>query len=101
MSDCESLTLDGKISKDDCPASKMGDRDDISGLTLNMPGKLDGRSLFIIWIVFLFVHTEMFGDHILKRFSGARNDDGTMTMKGTLYASFFLMLIVVICSLVF
>ena len=110
MSDYEQLTPKPckKISEehfDDCEDEdhrrKIGDRDDLSGMALNMLKKLDGRGMAIIWIMFLFIHTETFGDHVLKRFSGARNEDGTMTMKGTIYASFFMMLVVVLCNLVF
>ena len=107
MSDCERLAV--KPSKknveehfdEDDNQLRVGERDDLSGMALNMFGKLDARSLIIIWVMFLFIHTEMFGDYILKRFSGARNEDGTMTMKGTIYASFFMILIVIICTLIF
>ena len=107
MSDHEKLTVKSGKNKakehfDETDNQlKVGDRDDLSGMALNMFSKLDGRSLWIIWVMFLFIHTEMFGKHVLKRFAGAINDDDTMTMKGTLYSSFFMMLVVVICTLVF
>ncbi|KAG7394166.1 hypothetical protein PHYBOEH_005560 [Phytophthora boehmeriae] len=77
------------------------DRDDLSGLVLNMSKNIDPRELFIVWIVFLFLHTEMFAEHFLKRFSGATNEDLSMTMKGTLCASVLMMIVVLICSVVF
>jgi hypothetical protein len=80
---------------------KLQDRDDLSGMMLNMAKKVDAREMFIIWIVFLFLHTEMFCEHVLKRCSGATNDDNTMTMKGTFYASFIMIAIVLLCSIVF
>lgn len=77
------------------------DRDDLSGLFLNMGKKIDIRELFIIWIMFLFLHTEMFAEHVLKRFSGACNDDCTPTMKGTILASILMMLVIMLCAVVF
>lgn len=111
MSDCERLTTKSSVKKnkehwDEEPAcneysSKVGERDDLSGMALNMFSKLDWRSLIIIWVTFIFVHTEMFGEHILKRFANTLNEDGTMNMKGTVYASFFMLVMVIICTLVF
>lgn len=80
---------------------KLRDRDDLSGLALNMFSKIDVRELFILWVVFIFIHTEMFSDHVLKRFNGTTNEDKTMTMKGTVYSSIFMIMIIVICSLLF
>ena len=100
MADYERLTATEK-NIESVTHVQVGERDDLSGLALNMFGKLDGRSIIIIWLVFLFIHTELFAENILKKFSGSRNEDGTMTMKGTLYASCFMMMIVIICTLVF
>lgn len=80
---------------------KVGERDDFTGMTLNMVGKLDIREMFIIWIAFLFVHTELFVEQVLKRFKGATNSDNTMTMKGTLIASIIMMTVVILCAIVF
>ena len=81
--------------------SKLKDRDDLSGMMLNMVGKIDAREIFIIWIVFIFIHTPAFADHILKKFKGTTNEDSTMTMRGTLYSSIFMILVVIVCSIVF
>ena len=107
--DCERIAspprYNGEYYDDDdtssCASSKKGDRDDLSGMLLNMVGKLDGRELLIIWIAFLFLHTEMAGEFILKRFGGAVNEDGTMTMKGTIIASILLMVVVILCKMLF
>jgi ABC-type phosphate transport system permease subunit len=77
------------------------DCDDIGGMTMSMFMKIDVRELFIIWVIFLFVHTELFSDIFLKRFKSATNEDGTMTMKGTLISSLIMMLVVLICTIVF
>lgn len=81
--------------------SKVKERDDLSGMLLNMFGKIDMRELFIIWIAFIIIHTEKFAEQVLKRFSGAINDDGTMRMKGTLYSSACMILVVILCTIVF
>lgn len=98
MEDCEKLVVDNSCGTD---IPKPKDRDDLSGMTLNMFGKIDGREILIIWVVFLFLHTELFAEQILKKFKGATNEDGTMTMRGTLYASMFMMIVVVLCSILF
>ena len=79
----------------------LRDRDDLSGLVLNMIAKVDCRELFILWIVFVFIHTEMFSDYVLKRFNGTTNEDKTMTMKGTMYSSAFMIIIIILCALIF
>jgi hypothetical protein len=66
-----------------------------------MGGKLDFRELIIVWFIFLFLHTEMFAEHFLKKIKGTTNDDGTMTMKGTFVASLVMMVVVVVCTIVF
>jgi hypothetical protein len=100
--DCEQIVPDGDSGKRSKRRSrKVRDRDDLGGMLLNMSKKVDARELFIIWIVFLFIHTEMFCEHILKRFSNTTNADNTMTMKGTFYASMIMLLTVLICSVVF
>ena len=81
--------------------NNVKDCDDIGGLTMSMLGKADVRELFIIWVVFLFVHTELYSDSFLKRFKSATNEDGTMTMKGTLISSLIMMIVVLICTIVF
>jgi hypothetical protein len=66
-----------------------------------MTKKIDPREMFIVWIVFLLLHSELYAEHILKRFKGATNDDMTMTMKGTLLSSLLLIIVLAICSIVF
>lgn len=96
MSDCEQINLNQS-----CEESIVQDRDDLSGMALNMLGKIDGREIFIIWCVFIFIHSEMYIDHILKRFTGAVDSDNNSTMRGTIYSSFFMMIVVVLCIIIF
>ena len=77
---------------------KLHDRDDLTGMALNMVNKIDFTELLVIWIVFLFIHSEMFAVQILQRFNGTTNDDKTMTMKGTLYSSIIMIITVICCS---
>lgn len=97
MSDCEKLSSDSKPAK--CP--QLNERDDFGGMLLNMFGKLDPRALLIVWISFIFLHTELCAENIMKKISGAINRDYTLTMKGTIVASFVMTLIVAICIIVF
>lgn len=101
MSDCEKLQTSGPSKRNRKRKDKMKERDDLTGLILNMANKIDPRKMIIIWFVFLFLHSEMCAENILKRFSGAVNKDLTLTMVGTLWTSLFMMIIVVICELVF
>jgi hypothetical protein len=80
---------------------KISSRDDLGGMFVNMGSKLDLRELIILWIAFLFLHTEMFAENFLKRISGALNEDNTMTMKGTFISSLIMMVVIMICMMVF
>jgi hypothetical protein len=102
MDDCEKLIPDTDYSVAN-KNKKIGinERDDLSGMALNMCSKLDPRKFFILWLCFLFIHTEMCADHFLKKINGATNNDGSMTMKGTIYASFIMLIVILICELIF
>lgn len=77
-------------------------RDDLSGMFVNMIGKVDVRQLIIIWLTFIFIHTPAFGTYFLKRVNGACDEkDSTMTMKGIFYSSLFMLLVVVLCIMLF
>lgn len=80
---------------------KVNDRDDLGGMIINMTSKIDIRELFIIWVAFLFINTQSF-ICFLKKIKGTVNDtNSTMTMKGTFYASLFMILVVIICTMLF
>lgn len=111
-SECESVhevkklrtpkTKKSKRSKKGGRKNKVNDRDDLSGMMLNMIGKIDIRELIILWLTFLFIHTPTFVTHFLKKIKGTYNPDSmTMTMKGTFYASMFMMIVVVLCTMMF
>lgn len=102
-SDCENEVeiSKPKKTKKNKSKKKMNERDDLSGMFLNMTGKIDFREIFILWILFLFLHTSTFAEHILKKFKGATNENGTMTMKGTIYASLFMVLAILLCTILF
>ena len=107
-SECESVKAPpprkkkSKKTKRGGKKSKSNDRDDLSGMMLNMIGKIDIREMLIIWLAFLFIHTPTFITHFLKKVKGTYDDSTKcMTMKGTFYSSLFLMLIVAICTMLF
>ncbi len=104
MSDCEPITT--RLAKQEkrpkhSKRYKPSERDDLGGMIVNMGAHVDIREVFILWIVFVFVHTEMFAEYILKKISGATNEDCTLTMKGTFFASLVMVLAIVICSMTF
>lgn len=108
MSDCEKLVVDDHEENEEevkiCRSkkkSKVSDRDDLSGMALNMFSKIDPREIFILWGLFIVLHSELFADWFLKKFKGTTNEDKTMTMKGTMYASIVMMVAIVICAFVF
>lgn len=99
MSDSEKL-LKSDTARASTP-SDVSEHDDFGGMFLNMCKRIDPRALFIVWISFIFIHTELCAEHVLKKISGTVNSDFSLTMKGTIYASFFMTLIVAICMIVF
>lgn len=80
--------------------SKFEEKDDINGMILNMGSKIDIRAIFIIWVMFIFVHTEMFFDYFLCKFNNAVEDGGP-TMLGTIYSSFIMLLVVCLVLILF
>lgn len=90
-----------KKCKKPCEKTNVKDCDDINGMALGMFGKVDMREMFILWVMFLFLHTELYSVSFLKRFKDATNEDGTMSMKGTLISSVVMIIAVLICGIVF
>jgi len=98
--DCESLTVK-RPSSSKYKKGKISNRNDLGGMLVNMGGKIDLRELIILWLVFLFIHTELFAENFLKKIPCAVNDDNTMTMKGTMISSLIMMISIVICVIIF
>lgn len=99
MDDCEKITNSNPEQQD--PPCDVHERDDFGGMLLNMLGKLDIRALMIVWISFIFLHTELCAENFMKKISGAINEDCSLTMKGTIYASFMMTFVVMLCMIVF
>ncbi len=106
MDDCEHIgskelrRRDRKSKSRKCKDRKNS-KDDLGGMMISMTKKIDIRELFILWALFIFLHTEMFVDCILKRFKNATNDDKSMRMKGTFIASMLMVIAIVVCSIIF
>lgn len=79
----------------------LGEKDDLSGMAMNMVKKIDCREIFILWLTFIALHFEIFSVYVLSKFNGTTNEDKTMTLKGTLYASIFMTIMVILCRLIF
>ena len=105
MSDCEKLTKQQEteplVELTPSAPKVLSEKDDFSGMTLNMVKKIDVREIFILWITFIALHFEIFSVHVLSKFKGTTNEDKTMTLKGTIYASVFMIIMVILCRLIF
>ena len=103
MTDCEKLvkTLDEVHERKKNTHRVLREKDDLSGMAVNMVKRIDPREIFILWLTFIAIHCEIFSVHILSRFKGTTNEDKTMTVKGTMYASIFMMIMVIICRMIF
>ncbi len=99
MSDCESITIVENVQNE--THCEVSDRDDLSGMVLNMFGKVDIRMMLIIWISFLFLHSDLFIDEFLSKIKGCTLDNGGMSMRGTFYISILMMIIIFLCLIVF
>lgn len=99
MSDCEQLMV-ADVTKHRPRPINCND-DDLVGLIVMMGSKIDLREIFILWVVFIFLHTELMAEQVLKRISGATNDDNTLTMKGTLIASLIMVMAIIVCAIIF
>ena len=105
MSDCEKLVKSKeKVPTIDLARSAppvLGEKDDFSGMAMNMVKKIDCREIFILWLTFIALHFEIFSVYVLSKFKGTTNEDKTMTLKGTIYASIFMTIMVILCRLIF
>ena len=92
-------TIDTSDCSSEC--SSIHDKDDIAGMIYNAGKKLNIGKLFIVWLLFIFLHTEFFMDNIMSKLKGAFNDKKEPTIVGTLYASLIMMVGLVILTLIF
>jgi hypothetical protein len=90
--DCEELTPKEII---------INDRDDFTGMIVNMCSKVNFREIFTMWIVFIMLHTNVFANSILSQSNGTLDKDKRITMIGTIYLSGFMVLAMILCSIIF
>jgi len=101
MNDCEEIIPKQRKKQPKSKKIAQSSRDDLGGMFVNMGKQIDVREIFILWVVFIFLHTEMFAEYFLKKFHNAINEDCTLTMKGTFIASIMMVLVIIICSMIF
>lgn len=107
MTDYEKIvSIDTKPFKVEAPKRKCGkkssnERDDLGGMMLNMFGRLDIRAICIIWISFIFLHSELFADCLKKYSPTAVSSDNILTNKGIAYSSFIMLFIYMMCVIIF
>ena len=108
MNDFEPLVeTDSSVDESETPSrvynnNKNEGKDDIAGMIINASKKIDVRQMFIIWLLFIFLHTEFFMEKVISKIKGAVNKEGgDYTIMGTFYASFIMIVGILILNFIF
>ena len=88
-----------KKSKEDLEA--LGVKDDLAGMIVNAGQSINYREMVIIWLWFLLIHSEIFIEKILVIISGSVDENNNMTMMGTIYSSFIMIIGIIIIDMVY
>lgn len=81
--------------------SGLDEHDDFAGVIINAGKSINGREMVIIWIWFLIIHSEIFIERFLSHIPGACDSSNNMTMSGTIYASFVMIIGVILIDMVY
>ena len=77
------------------------EHDDFAGVIINAGKSINVREMIIIWLWFLIIHSEIFIERFLAHIPGACDENKSMTMNGTIYASFIMIIGVVLIDMVY
>lgn len=75
--------------------------DDFAGLLISAGKSINVREMFVIWLWFLIIHSEIFVENFLTKFSGACDERMNMTMYGTIIASIIMIIGVIIIDMIY
>lgn len=76
----------------DCDDFKCGSRSDFTDMFMDFYAGIDFKVLFILFVIFLFVSSDVFINKVLNRFNGAVDYKNT-TSYGTVLQGLFLTII--------
>ena len=79
----------------------LSDHDDFAGVIINAGKSINVREMVIIWLWFLIIHSEMFIERFLAPLPEACTANNELTMNGTIYASFIMMLGIILIDMVY
>lgn len=79
----------------------LDEHDDFAGVIINAGKSINVREMVIIWLWFLIIHSEIFIDRFLSHIPGACDSNNNMTMSGTIYASFIMIVGVIIIDMIY
>lgn len=94
-------TLSNKKSNDNSDSNEPKECDDFAGVLINASKSINIREMIIIWLWFLIIHSEMFIERFISHLPEACTDQNELTMNGTIYASFIMIIGVVIIDMVY
>mgnify|MGYP001579868788 CR=1 FL=1 len=81
--------------------TELDEHDDFAGVIINAGKSINVREMIIIWLWFLIIHSEIFIERFLAHIPGACDENKSMTMNGTIYASFIMIIGVVLIDMVY
>ncbi len=83
------------------PKEGLKDNDDFAGVFINAGKSINVREMIIIWLWFLILHSDIFIERFLCNIAGACDENKSLTMNGTIYASIIMMVGVIIIDMVY
>jgi hypothetical protein len=79
----------------------LDEHDDFAGVIINAGKSINAREMVIIWLWFLIIHSEIFIERFLAHIPGACDSSNNMTMSGTIYASFIMIVGVILIDMIY
>lgn len=94
MKDCESIKT--CISN----TSHKNSKNDIGGLLININSSINWKKVFLLWLIYILINTEIFIDKFLVNINGCI-DNNNITMKGTFIISIILVVVYIFIDLLY
>lgn len=79
----------------------LSEYDDFAGVIVNIGKSINVREMVIIWLWFLIIHSEIFIERILSALPEACTANNELTMNGTIYASFIMIIGIIVIDMVY
>ncbi len=91
----------GRLHSKDKMAAEPNEHDDFAGVIINAGKSINVREMIMIWLWFLIIHSEIFIHRVLSRINGACDSEDNLTMAGTVYASFAMIIGVILIDMLY